>query len=123
MSEIIEAVPELVSMDLCLKFVDEVQANELLYIPVTQSINEYLEDGSAVVTSAVVEGVYTQRYRAILDQIGIIYKPTGTVLEDILEMAPIDGWHVNLRGTLTTVQVEALTPFIVVPQSPVRVWA
>jgi len=89
-----EVVIELVFVDLCLKFTDKEQAIEVL-----------------------------STYYALMDVVGTIYKSTGNIIEDNPEMAPIDGWHVNLRGTLTTVQVEALTPFIVVPQSPVRVWA
>lgn len=124
MSEV--TISELVSMDLCLKFADEAQAIELLYIPVTQSITEYLEDGSAVVTSAVVEGEYTLRYAALVDTVGVIYKATGQVLaegSEAPEMAPLEGWHVNLRGSFSSEHLEALQPFVVLPQAPVRVWA
>jgi hypothetical protein len=62
-------------------------------------------------------------YPGSVDVIGIIYKPTGEVIEtdegEVPEMAAIEGWHVNTRGPM----VEALMAFAVEPQQPVRVWA
>jgi len=61
-----------------------------------------------------------------LDVIGIIYQPTGDMQEvDGMEMpvmAPIDGYHANLRGNLTAEQVAKL-PIIDAPSTPSRVWA
>lgn len=61
-----------------------------------------------------------------LDVIGIIHKPTGEMLtgEDgpYPEMAPIDGYHANVRGELSAEQ-QAKLPLIDVPNAPVRVWA
>jgi len=65
-----------------------------------------------------------------LDVIGTIYKPTGnmtTVTSEMGEMtfpevAPIDGFHANIRGSLTDEQIAAL-PLIEKPTAPYRVWA
>jgi hypothetical protein len=55
-----------------------------------------------------------------VDVIGVIYKPTGVMLEeDTPEMAPVEGWHVNTRGEMP----EALKAYAVEVNSPVRVWA
>ncbi len=67
------------------------------------------------------------RFKAAIDTIGVIYKPTGETLlgEDgpYPKMAPLDGWHVNLRGAFTEEQMAELSMFVVTPTSPVRVWA
>jgi hypothetical protein len=67
------------------------------------------------------------RFQAAIDLIGVIYKPTGETLQGedgpYPEMAPIDGWHVNTRGTFTEEQLAELQAFVVTPTSPVRVWA
>lgn len=65
--------------------------------------------------------------KIITDVIGLIYKPTGNVLltDDGLqypEMAPIDGYHANLKAELTEEQ-EELLPLIPAPTTPYRVWA
>ena len=60
-----------------------------------------------------------------LDIVGTIHKPTGTLLADdegnsYPEMAPLDGFHVNLAiGRLP----ENLEPFVMVPKTPARVFA
>lgn len=59
-----------------------------------------------------------------VDIIGTIYEQTGEVQTvdgmDVPVYAPLDGWHVNLRG-------DALPPgleqYIVNPTNPRRVWA
>ena len=62
-------------------------------------------------------------YTGSIDIIGVIYKPTGVMIQtdegEVPEMAAVDGWHVNTRGPMP----EALLPFSVQPQHPVRVWA
>jgi hypothetical protein len=37
------------------------------------------------------------------------------------EMAPIEGWHVNIR-LVDGEDADALEPFVVQPNTPVRVW-
>ena len=61
---------------------------------------------------------------AAVDVIGIIFKPTGEMLlgEDgqYPEMAPIDGWHANVRHTDAAPELAAYQVF---PETPERVWA
>ena len=66
-----------------------------------------------------------------IDVVGVINKPTGVVLTDpdgneYPEMAPIDGWHVNLRimGDARRADAEALTSYIVdpTPVTPFCIW-
>jgi len=59
-----------------------------------------------------------------VDVIGVIYKPTGAMLEfegmQIPEMAAIAGWHVNLSGDCPA----DLEPYLIAaPSAPVRVFA
>ena len=60
-----------------------------------------------------------------IDEIGIIYLPTGGMVpgEDGDEplMEPIDGWHVNVR-TMSDDAADALRHLEVTPVSPARVW-
>ena len=67
----------------------------------------------------------TYKDGANLDVVGTIYKPTGQMLTDAEgfkypEMAPLDGFHVNI---LSEGFDEALTPFVVTPAMPSRVFA
>ena len=100
--------------DYFLKFADEAEANAALF---TEQTN---------VQDDVVETVLVPKYAAV-DVIGVIYKPTGNVLpaedesgEAVDEMAPIDGWHVNVRHTEPAPELEA---FRVFPATPARMWA
>ena len=64
------------------------------------------------------------------DIVGLIHEPTGNMLTDAdgmeyPEMAPIDGWHVNLRirGDYMRDDAEALdTEYGVEPTTPHRTW-
>ena len=74
--------------------------------------------------------LYTEeqpRFQSSVDTIGVIHKPTGEMLQgedgEYPAMAPLDGWHVNLRGTFTEEQMAELEVFAVTPEQPVRVWA
>lgn len=60
-----------------------------------------------------------------LDVIGAIHKPTGVMLPgeggvSYPELAPVEGFHVNLAIAELP---EALMPFVVTPNQPVRVFA
>lgn len=85
--------------DYTLKFDDEAAANAVLY-----------DDEQP-------------RYTAI-DQIGVIYKPTGKMLTtdegEVEEMAPIEGWHINVRHAGAAPELDA---YAVEVKTPVRVWA
>ena len=102
--EIAQAIEEStleVYSDVFLKFSSEEQAKEILYNP---------EDDSP-------------KYNLAIDTVGLIYKPTGEILQgedgEYPEMQAIEGWHVNARGLIPL----ELLPFAVQPQNPVRVWA
>ena len=62
--------------------------------------------------------------QSAVDVVGVIWKPTGTMLTtedgEVPEMAPLDGWHVNLSGDCPA-ELEAY--LIDAPASPVRVFA
>jgi hypothetical protein len=100
--------------DYFLKFNDEAEANAALF---TEQTN---------VDGDIVETVLVPKYAAV-DVVGQIFKPTGNVLpaedesgEAVDEMAPIDGWHVNVRHTDEAPELEA---FRVFPATPARMWA
>jgi hypothetical protein len=100
--------------DYFLKFADEAEANAALF---TEQTN---------VEGDVVETVLVPKYAAV-DVIGTIYKPTGNLLpapdgsgDAVDEMAPVPGWHANVRHTAEAPDLEA---FRVFPQEPVRGWA
>jgi hypothetical protein len=97
--------------DYHLKFTDPAEADAVLF------------DEQTNVDGDVVETVKVPKYAAI-DVIGVIYKPTGKMLTtdegEVPEMAPVEGWHVNVRHTADAPELEAYRVF---PQSPVRGWA
>ena len=100
--------------DYFLKFADEAEANAALF---TEQTN---------VQGDVVETVLVPKYAAV-DVVGVIYKPTGNVLpaedesgEAVDEMAPIDGWHVNVRHTEEAPELDA---YKVEVKTPARMWA
>ena len=72
---------------------------------------------------------YTEAYG--IDVVGVIYKPTGNTVTDpdgneIPEMVPLDGWHINIRlmGDARRADVEALSAYFVDPEpaTPSQVW-
>jgi hypothetical protein len=109
-------------MDKYLAFASESEANNVLY---TLEPTEWDNTGEEPVPTA-----WEPRPNyANIDTIGIIYKPTGEMVTSddgegnvvsSPEMAPIEGWHVNVR--LVGEDAEALEPFEVSPVTPVRVW-
>jgi hypothetical protein len=104
-------------MDKYLAFTDEAAAKAVLY-RIEGAVEADPEQGIEA-----SEGTEVANY-ANIDTIGIIYKPTGKTLQGedgpYPEMAPIEGWHVNVR--LVGEDAEALEPFVVEPKTPVRVW-
>jgi len=100
--------------DYFLRFDTEAEANAALF---TEQTN---------VQDDVVETIKVPRYAAV-DIVGTIYKPTGNVLpaedesgEAVDEMAPIDGWHVNVRHTEEAPELDA---YKVEVKTPARMWA
>ena len=72
----------------------------------------------------------THSHDYAIDVIGTIHEPTGTMLTDdegneYPEMAPVDGWHINIRlvGDAKREAVEAMdATHGVTPNSPSRIW-
>ena len=104
-------------MDKYLAFTDEAAARAVLY-RIEGAVEADPEQGIEA-----SEGYEVANY-ANVDTIGIIYKPTGEMLQGedgpYPAMAPIEGWHVNVR--LVGEDAEALEPFEVSPVTPMRVW-
>ena len=74
----------------------------------------------------VTEGAAFPSYigTVAVDPVGVIHKPTGAMLQDAdgnsyPEMAPVDGWHVNLSDSVPELAVFEITP----PATPSRVFA
>ena len=72
---------------------------------------------------------YTADYG--IDVVRVISKPTGNTVTDadgneVPEMAPLDGWHINIRlmGDARRADVDALSAYFVDPEpvTPSRVW-
>ncbi|MDW4577475.1 hypothetical protein [Atlantibacter hermannii] len=57
-----------------------------------------------------------------LDVVGVIYSQVNSDAENP-EYTADDGWHVNIRIVDSGITLPELTPFIVEPKSPSRVWA
>ena len=98
--------------DLFLKFADQAEADAVLFTEQT------------TVQDDIVETVKVPKYAAV-DVIGTIYKPTGKLLpsddgDAVDEMAPIDGWHVNVRHTDEAPELDA---YKVEVKTPARMWA
>lgn len=74
--------------------------------------------------AVLFEGEERRPKYAAVDVIGVIYKPTGNMLTTdegkVPEMAPLEGWHVNVRHTAAAPELAA---YKVTPQNPVRGWA
>ena len=72
----------------------------------------------------------THSHDYAIDVVGTLQEPTGTMLTDdegneYPEMAPMAGWHVNIRlvGDAVRETVEALDETHgVTPEQPMRVW-
>ena len=103
--------------DFYLKFVDEEQAQEVLY---TKVVDEWSEDPE--VEPVPVRWHYVPDY-ANIDTIGVIYEPQPDPLpEPPPEPVQYEGWFVNVR--VVSEDPEPLLPFSIDPQPyPMRVWA
>ena len=97
--------------DFMLRFTDQAEADAVLF---TEQTN---------VQDDIVETVKTPKYAAV-DVIGLIYKPTGKLLTtdegEVPEMAPLEGWHANVRHIAEAPELDA---YKVEVATPVRGWA
>ena len=100
--------------DYHLKFTDQAEADAVLF---TEQTN---------VQDDVVETIKVPKYAAV-DVIGTIWKPTGKLLpapddsgDAVEEMAPVEGWHANVRHSDEAPELDA---YKVEVATPVRGWA
>ena len=118
--------------DYYLKFTDEAEARAVLYRMVYPDPAPW--DVEAAEAAAEESGrqaiqVKTEPYEvanfANIDHIGTIWKPTGKMLQtdegEVPEMAPLPGYHVNVR--VVDEDASALEAYQVFPDNPVRGWA
>lgn len=105
-------------MDMYLTFRSEAAAKAVLYRI------EGAQPGDPENGIEAREGYEVPNY-ANIDTIGVIYKPTGNTVDTddgpMPEMAPLEGWHVNVR-VMPGEDAAVLEPFVVTPKTPVRVW-
>lgn len=85
----------------------------------------YLKFNSEAEAKVVLYDVKTEVSNyANIDTIGVIYKPTGEMLQGedgtYPAMAPLEGWHVNVR--VVAEDATALEPFKITPTAPIRIW-
>jgi hypothetical protein len=103
-------------IDYCLKFDSEAEARAVLY-RIEGAVEADPENGVEA-----QEGYEVANYDAI-DMIGVICKPTGQIINttegDVPEMAPVDGYHANVRVLKEAQELEA---YRVHPVTPERVW-
>jgi hypothetical protein len=101
--------------DLMLRFSDKAEATEQL-----------LAAGLLIEFKTQESAGYAPSPGAAVDTVGVIYKPTGntiiTSMGEQPEMAPLPGWHVNVRLKADHL-VPELESYKVTPAQPVRVWA
>jgi hypothetical protein len=104
-------------IDYYLKFDSEADARAVLY-RVEGAAEADPENGVEA-----QEGYEVANYQFV-DVIGTIYKPTGKMLQsdegEFPEMAPLDGYHVNVRLLNDAPELE---PYRVFPKNSVRGWA
>jgi hypothetical protein len=109
--------------DLMLRFASEAEAQEQLLAAGLLIETQALLDAEGTILSPAG---YASAPGASIDTVGTIYKPTGNTIETDIgehpEMAPIDGWHVNVRLAADHL-MPALDAFKVKPANPVRIWA
>ena len=110
--------------DLFLKFTSEEAAYAaLLAAGLLTETQAFLDQEGNVLQPAG----YAAAPGASVDYVGVIYKPTGNTITTEMgeqpEMAPLDGWHVNVRLSADRNCPEALQGAVVSPATPSRVWA
>ena len=94
--------------DFCLRFDDEAAS---LAVAFQLDALGQTEDGPRLVR-------FTHRYA--LDVLGVVILPPA---EEGAEPVTLPGWHVNLRVLDGSPLPPELSPFVVHPTAPARVWA
>ena len=125
-------IAEAPKRDFYYAFADEAAAATALqpfyYQPVITSVDE--ETGETVETPDGDAYLVMHSHNHSFDIVGLIHEPTGNMLTDAdgmeyPEMAPIPGWHVNLRirGDYMRDEAEAIDAVSgVEPATPHRTW-
>ena len=129
MIELLDDFDPALSGDMFLKFSDEAEMLSVLFHDVAVEWETVTDEETGEVTKTPIAFESRPRF-ANTDIIGAIYRPTGNTLTDdegneYPEMAPLDGWHINVRlsGEARRADVEALdATYGVTPTSPRRVW-
>ena len=125
-------IAEAPKRDFYFSFTDEAAAATALqpfyHQPVVQSVDE--ETGETVETPDGDAYLVTGSADHAFDIVGLIHKATGNMLTDdegmeYPEMAPVPGWHINLRirGDYMRAEAEAIdAEYGVEPATPHRTW-
>ena len=119
--------------DFYLKLASEADMPTALSAFYRQDTETTVDDETGEETVVNVGEPYLVQHTAdyAIDVVGVIHKPTGTMLTGVdgneyPEMAPLDGWHINLRlnGDSRRADAEALSAYFVDPEpvTPSRVW-
>jgi hypothetical protein len=95
--------------DYALKFLDEAEANLILYRK-----EGVIEESEGIESNA---GHDVAKYQNI-DILGTLYIQSGTLEEPI--STALDGWHVNIRDDG---DCSALEQYVVYPKNPKRIFA
>lgn len=118
-------------IDFYLRFDSEVEANTALdaffHQPLRSVVDEETGETTHIADGAPYLVMNTADYA--IDVVGEISEPTGVTLYEegypYPEMAPVPGWHVNIRLINDTYlpEMETLSAYHVTPDTPHRVWA
>jgi hypothetical protein len=104
--------------DFYLKFVDEEQAQSVLY---TKVVDEWSEPEDPDVEPIPLRWHYVPNYVNI-DTIGVIYEPAPDPVTEGYVPVLYDGWFVNVR--VVSEDPEPLLTFSIDPQPyQIRIWA
>lgn len=126
-----EVIEEVIKTDFYLKLSAESDMPTVLADFYRQDyITEMDEEGVETQTPDGDVYLVAHTHDYAIDVVGTIYEPTGETLTDdegvaYPAMAPVDGWHVNIRLVTDAMRetVEALNASHgVTPNSPSRVW-
>jgi hypothetical protein len=106
--------------DYYLRFLDEAQANSVLYTKVPTAWSEVVAmDEPPVATEWMDKPNYDN-----IDILGAIYNPTGEVQtvdgNEVPVMVALEGFHVNVRNYTEAPELDA---YGVSPTNPRRIWA
>ena len=99
-----------------------------MYLKAADHDSLYSALASAGVVTKGENGYHvTDGHKFALDVIGVIYKPTGKMLDtdmgEVPETAPLPGYHANLRVMTADFDPESLADLACNPKAPARGWA